>query len=69
VTAGQLHGADWHISTYSANGSTCVEVARNLPAMVAVRDSQDRNGPVLILSPGTWQAFTTAMKTGTIHPA
>ena len=36
-----LHCAKWRVSTYSASGSTCVEVARNLPGLVAVRDSKN----------------------------
>ena len=69
VAAQELRRADWRISTYSANGSTCVEVARNLPGMVAVRDSQDRTGPVLVFSPETWRRFATAVKAATISPA
>ena len=52
-----LRRADWRISTHSANGSTCVEVARNLPGIVAVRDSKDRQGPVLTFTPHAWRAF------------
>ena len=46
-----LRRAQWRISTHSANGSTCVEVARNLPGIVAVRDSKDHQGPVLTFAP------------------
>ncbi len=36
-----LTGATWRKSSYSsANGGNCVEVARNLPGAVAVRDSK-----------------------------
>ncbi|MCK1816685.1 DUF397 domain-containing protein [Streptomyces sp. XM4011] len=53
-------------STYS-NGTpegACVEVATNMHAVVAVRDSKDPNGPVLRLAPITWTTFlnTTHMK-------
>jgi hypothetical protein len=61
-----LHRAAWRTSSYSANGSTCVEVAANLPGIIAVRDSQHRYGPVLLLSPDHWRAFTTAIKSGTL---
>jgi hypothetical protein len=27
----------------------------------------DPHGPKLILTPGTWQAFTTALQTGQLH--
>jgi DNA-binding MarR family transcriptional regulator len=32
--------------------------------VVAVRDSKDRRGPVLRLTPDQWRAFTAAVKTG-----
>ena len=42
--------AVWRKSSYSAsNGGQCVEVARNLPAIVAVRDSTDPDGARLVL--------------------
>jgi len=57
-----LRRAQWRISSYSANGSTCVEVARNLPGIVAVRDSKDRPGPILTFAPDEWQAFVTGLR-------
>jgi hypothetical protein len=37
-----LTNAEWRKSTYSgSNGGNCVEVAANLPGVVAVRDSKD----------------------------
>jgi hypothetical protein len=65
VVVPDLRRAAWRTSSYSANGSTCVEVASNLLGMIAVRDSQDRHGPVLVLSPDHWRAFTAAVKSGT----
>ncbi|HEX3922041.1 MAG TPA: DUF397 domain-containing protein [Streptosporangiaceae bacterium] len=59
-----LRGAQWHISSYSANGATCVEVARNLSSLVAVRDSKDRQGPVLTVTRRAWSAFTDSIKHG-----
>jgi Domain of unknown function (DUF397) len=53
-----LTGAQWHKSSFSgSNGGGCVEVARNLPGIVAVRDSKDREGPALVFTPGEWLAF------------
>jgi len=37
-------------SRSGSNGGACVEVARNLPRIVAVRDSKNPHGPVLIIS-------------------
>jgi Domain of unknown function (DUF397) len=57
--------AIWRKSSYSgANGGQCVEVAANLPGMVAVRDSKDRVGPVLAFTPDAWEAFTTGVRRG-----
>jgi hypothetical protein len=58
-----LTRADWRKASYSGdNGGNCVEVARNLPGVVAVRDSKDPAGPALIFSQGQWAEFTAALK-------
>jgi hypothetical protein len=59
-----LSGATWHKSTRSNNGGACVEVASNLPGVVAIRDSKDRNGPALAISDRAWSRFTDAIKHG-----
>jgi hypothetical protein len=44
--------AVWRKPSYSSgNGGQCVEVACNLPGMVAVRDSKDPEGPNLAFAP------------------
>ena len=58
-----LTRADWRKASYSGdNGGACVEVARNLPGVVAVRDSKDPAGPVLAFGLDEWAAFTAAIK-------
>jgi hypothetical protein len=60
-----LSRADWRKASYSANnGGACVEVASNLPKIVAVRDSKDPHGPALILSPDQWAGFVTRIRSG-----
>ena len=60
-----LTGAEWRESSRSGdNGGNCVEVARNLPGIVAVRDSKDPDGPTLALSPEDWRAFMVGVKAG-----
>jgi hypothetical protein len=60
-----LTRAEWRKSSFSnANGGACVEVARNLPGVVAVRDSKDPEGPELIFEPGQWATFTSGIKAG-----
>ncbi len=57
-----LSRAAWQKSTYSNNGGACVEVASNLPGIIAVRDSKDPGGPVLIFPLHEWQSFAKGMK-------
>jgi hypothetical protein len=53
-----LTNAIWRKASYSSgNGGNCVEVARNLPGVVAVRDSKDPSGPALTFTPDQWRAF------------
>jgi hypothetical protein len=60
-----LTGAVWHKSTRSGgNGGDCVEVAVNLPGVVAVRDSKDRDGGTLTFTPGDWRAFLAGVRDG-----
>jgi Domain of unknown function (DUF397) len=57
-----LSSAEWHKSTLSqANG--CVEVAIQDDG-VAVRDSKDRSGPVLVFTRQEWEAFVGGVRAG-----
>ena len=57
-----LSSAEWHKSTFSAaNG--CVEVAA-LDDRVAVRDSKEQGGPVLVFSRDEWSAFLGGVRAG-----
>ncbi|WP_030488675.1 DUF397 domain-containing protein [Micromonospora chokoriensis] len=54
----ELSGARWRKSTRSnGSGGACVEVAANLAGLVAVRDSKDPTGPVLVFPPDAWRVF------------
>ena len=60
-----LSRAEWRKASYSStNGGACVEVAGNLPGIVAVRDSKDPSGPVLVFAPDEWRAFTAQVRAG-----
>jgi hypothetical protein len=66
-TGVDLSRANWRKSSRSgANG--CVEVAF-VDGRVAVRDSKDRGGPVLVFDPHEWDAFIAATRNGEFdHP-
>ncbi|WP_093168195.1 DUF397 domain-containing protein [Sinosporangium album] len=60
-----LSGAQWQKSSRSGdNGGNCVEVARNISGVVAVRDSKNPGGAVLVFSPDEWKAFVGGVKKG-----
>ncbi|MBB0243989.1 DUF397 domain-containing protein [Streptomyces alkaliphilus] len=50
--------SDWFKSSHSGpDGDSCVEVSTSRPEAVRVRDSKDRRGPRLTISPAAWRAF------------
>lgn len=54
--------AVWRKSSYSgSNGGNCVEVG-TAGFNVAVRDSQDSDGPRLAFAADTWRAFAEYVK-------
>ena len=55
-------GAEWRKSRYSNGQAECVEVARNLPGIIAVRDSKDPGGPALAFAREQWRAFAATVK-------
>jgi hypothetical protein len=57
-----LKRAEWSKSSHSSAQGQCVEVARNLPGVVAVRDSKIPDGPKLLISPADWQNFLSKLK-------
>ncbi|MCX4771355.1 DUF397 domain-containing protein [Streptomyces sp. NBC_01260] len=51
-------------SSYSSGNGECVEVAGNVPGVIAVRDSKDPIGPHILLAPAAWDAFREAFGRG-----
>ena len=52
----------WRTASYSSNGGgNCVEVGQP-PGAVAVRDTTDRQGPMLRFSPAAWHRFADEVK-------
>ncbi|MFD7298527.1 DUF397 domain-containing protein [Streptomyces sp. NPDC059897] len=44
-------------SSYSNTGGECVEVARNVPRTVAVRDSKGVDGVIVRVTAASWVRF------------
>jgi Domain of unknown function (DUF397) len=66
-----IGSAQWRKSSYSGgNGGACVEVAavagsKDDPGrVVAVRDSKNPAGAILVFTADEWRAFTVAVRGG-----
>jgi Domain of unknown function (DUF397) len=57
MTGIDLSRAEWRKSSYSSQDGNCVEVAHNLPGLVAVRDSNEPDRAKLVVSQETWRVF------------
>ncbi|WP_405859259.1 DUF397 domain-containing protein [Streptomyces sp. NBC_01515] len=56
-----MRAFEYRKSSYSDQTAECVEIATNIPATIAVRDSKNPNGPSLQLHPATWRAFQSSL--------
>ena len=54
----------WRKSSYSTGGGECVETAVLPDRRVAVRDSKQPDGAILLYAPGEWRAFVAGAKAG-----
>jgi uncharacterized protein DUF397 len=62
-----LSRANWFKSSYSnGQGGNCVEVATNVPGVVALRDSNDPDGPKLLFKRDQWRAFIAGVAAETL---
>jgi hypothetical protein len=62
MTGIDLSRAEWHKSSYSSQDGNCVEVAHNLPGVVAVRDSKNPDGSMLVVTLEEWREFLSSLK-------
>ncbi len=60
--------APWRTSSRSTDNGQCVEVAVG-PDAVAVRDSKDRTGPVLVVGRAGWAALLGGIRRGELDPS
>ena len=58
-----LNSADWRTSSFCTNGS-CVQVAAVDDGTIAVRDSKNPDGAVLLYTPAEWRDFLAGAKSG-----
>ena len=59
-----LSRAAWRKSSHSGQDGNCVEIATNLPGIVAMRDSKNPHGPVLRFTRTDWSVIILAMRAG-----
>ncbi|HEY3733838.1 MAG TPA: DUF397 domain-containing protein [Streptosporangiaceae bacterium] len=57
MTQIDLSRAAWRTSRRSQQNGECVQVATPRSGVVAIRDSKQPDGPVLMVSPGQWRGF------------
>jgi hypothetical protein len=62
MTEIDLSRAEWQKSSYSSQSGNCVEVARNLPGLVAIRDSKEPDEARLVVSREAWQVFIRTVR-------
>ncbi|MEV4103698.1 DUF397 domain-containing protein [Nonomuraea sp. NPDC049649] len=56
----------WRKSSYSTDGGNCVEVAPLANGRIAMRDSKDPSGPMLVFDSEAFSKFTAAIKDGSL---
>ncbi|WP_243790359.1 DUF397 domain-containing protein [Saccharopolyspora gloriosae] len=53
----------WRTSTRTSATQTCIEVG-GAPGIAGIRDSKERDGPVLAIPRARWQEFLEQLKSG-----
>lgn len=56
-------GLAWRKAQVSTNNGSCVEIASTV-GKIALRDSKDPRGPMLVYTPAEWNAFLDGAKKG-----
>ncbi|MGB3440691.1 MAG: DUF397 domain-containing protein [Actinophytocola sp.] len=61
MLASELPGARWRKSSRTNGANNCVEIA-HVPEAVAIRDSKQPTGAVLLLANAAWDRFRASAK-------
>ena len=64
LASSTMTGSIWVKSSLSFANGNCVEVSDQPGGTVGVRNSRDREGPVLRFTPDEWQAFLGGVRNG-----
>lgn len=54
--------AQWRKSSYSGDTGNCIEIARIETGHIAVRDSKNPAGPMLIIDRTAWRSFLSSVR-------
>jgi len=63
LTTSELMSLTWRKAKRSTTNGACIEIA-SVPGKIAVRDSKDPSGPVLVYTPAEFGAFLDGAKKG-----
>ena len=63
LTDSEYRTLAWRKARRSTNNGECVEVA-SVVGKIALRDSKDPGGPILLYTPPEWMAFLDGAKLG-----
>ena len=64
LVSSTVAGSAWVKSSLSYANGNCVEVSDQPGGTIGVRNSRDREGPVLRFTPDEWQAFLGGVRNG-----
>jgi hypothetical protein len=64
LASSTMAGSTWVKSSLSFANGNCVEVSDQPGGTIGVRNSRDREGPVLRFTPDEWQAFLGGVRNG-----
>ena len=64
LASSAMAGSTWVKSSLSYANGNCVEVSDQPGGAIGVRNSRDREGPVLRFTPDEWQAFLGGVRNG-----